>query len=236
MDSVLGFMLYFTGFVFRWFRELQDRAVMVKVWESQARLASVREAQRSRRRRKTSSAAEELIEMLDRCRTAVCEQKANIANNPRKFTHAKSLLEEADILITDSIRKLAMGPDALPEMRKQKSAATTEETEDSLAEAAFVDMYRSRKGLFGAVAVEEDAIRNARARKASVVRFQASTSQTGKTGAANENAATVVETLRIDGIDIPVGTIVRYLIDSQQQYRNWIPSLGQLVVTWDSEF
>lgn len=141
VDAGTCFILYLVGWSCRWFRELQDRAVVIRVRESQAKLARVRDSQKTRRRRRDQSAAEEIIELLNQCKSTVGETKGVWQKTSK--TASTQTLDEAENLLLECVKTLAAGADSMMQVRRVAASETRDDEE--LEEDAFIEMYRANR-------------------------------------------------------------------------------------------
>eukprot|EP01054_Gregarina_sp_Poly1_P001910 Gregarina_sp_Poly_1__1909@NODE_149_length_12634_cov_195_682741_g133_i0_p3_GENE_NODE_149_length_12634_cov_195_682741_g133_i0NODE_149_length_12634_cov_195_682741_g133_i0_p3_ORF_typecomplete_len533_score53_50DUF3482/PF11981_8/3_1e02DUF3482/PF11981_8/0_13_NODE_149_length_12634_cov_195_682741_g133_i070848682 len=139
IDAGLCFILYLVGWGCRWFRELQDRAVVIRVRESQAKLNRVREAQKTRRRRRDQSAAEEIIDLLNQCKGTVIDTKT-LWQKSSRTPGSTDILDEAENVLLECIKTLATGADNMGQVRRV-ATADSKDTEE-LEEDAFIEMYK----------------------------------------------------------------------------------------------
>lgn len=131
IDVGLGAVLYALGWLSRWFRELNDRSVYIRIRESQANVAAMRDATKQRRRRSDQSAAEELLDLLNSCQETIDRHLTE--GGPRE-----SLVETKNY-VRESIQSLARGNDQ--DMTRRTGEAGIEEIEEDV----FINMYKMDK-------------------------------------------------------------------------------------------
>eukprot|EP01053_Blabericola_migrator_P003805 Blabericola_migrator_1__3804@NODE_2144_length_3210_cov_31_127267_g5_i1_p1_GENE_NODE_2144_length_3210_cov_31_127267_g5_i1NODE_2144_length_3210_cov_31_127267_g5_i1_p1_ORF_typecomplete_len604_score66_85Allexi_40kDa/PF05549_11/0_0053RPC_C/PF11800_8/0_12TarH/PF02203_15/6_3e03TarH/PF02203_15/0_75HemY_N/PF07219_13/1_2e04HemY_N/PF07219_13/0_03_NODE_2144_length_3210_cov_31_127267_g5_i113503161 len=198
LDCILFFLLYFTSWFFRWFRELQDRAVIVSVKESQARVARVREAQRNRRRRKTVSAAEELSDMLLRCRQALAAAvEAGTASGATK-SNLESIQDSISCI--DEVLKRLASSDTNRVSEKDRATVSTEP--DEVEEDMFLTMYQAKRHIAGDRARKRDSTRKESGKTGTGVRFGNSDTLEFSGDSAPMNMRKR-RTVQIFGVDMP---------------------------------
>lgn len=160
IDILQTLLIHATAFLFRWFRELQDRSVILKVQESQARVQAVRSAQASRRRRQGVSAAEELIDMIDTVRQNVLTKRTALREKG-----PTPLLDDTEETLMGCIKKLARGAQDETSINREGGSTEARTAEEAATEDMFLEMYRKP----GAARKNEEMRSNRR--KQSNVRF-----------------------------------------------------------------
>eukprot|EP01053_Blabericola_migrator_P012058 Blabericola_migrator_1__12057@NODE_741_length_6682_cov_71_114588_g531_i0_p2_GENE_NODE_741_length_6682_cov_71_114588_g531_i0NODE_741_length_6682_cov_71_114588_g531_i0_p2_ORF_typecomplete_len403_score55_83PDEase_I/PF00233_19/1_8e20HD/PF01966_22/0_41_NODE_741_length_6682_cov_71_114588_g531_i016382846 len=142
IEAIGILFLYVVCWTFRWFRELQDRVTIISVKDSEARVIRAREAQKNRRRRKTVSAAEEVTDILVRCRSVLGAEADPLAPRPRSEACRATALKDAYQCIDSVIQQLARCDSQSLSERDMSTEADEADTE-----AMFIQMYKGGRRL-----------------------------------------------------------------------------------------
>ncbi|EZG66653.1 phosphdiesterase [Gregarina niphandrodes] len=197
LDLVAFTVLYLFGWAARWYRELQHRASVVNVKQSQQSLQRV--LQHKSKKRRTQSAAEELIGIFTTCQQ-ILEDRGRTEREAIKLLQdcQKQLSQDQQAEETGGV----VGTDEAADPMK-----LAEDVDEDMQENAFMNMYRVAKRRQGADTAKAAAERRTGARKTSAVRFGTTTSERAYHAEEAPSRVGEIATVTIGGVTLPSLTI-----------------------------